>query len=284
MGGDVKKDFKLIIDNEDMNSAPVAEAVTKDELQRWPLFGLSVGSFLQVIAMEQQTCIMEVYLNANNLGHFCFVEGELYDAVYGDFDGETAAMEMIAWENVRLNVKQILNTSSVERKIEKNLMLLMMESSRRRDEGQENGDHADLEMEDVETLEETEVIADNVERAKLDTCLNIMSKDMGDALVAASIANMNEGKVLAAYHSIPESAESFLRLTTFMKTAYSTDTPFALGDHLILDLKDHQTLVILMIGEYQWNIVFNNVKCSLGMLRNIIMPKVIRTFNEMNIG
>lgn len=284
MGGDVKKDFKLIIDNEDMNSAPAAEAVTKDELQRWPLFGLSVGSFLQVIAMEQQTCIMEVYLNANNLGHFCFVEGELYDAVYGDFDGETAAMEMIAWENVRLNVKQILNTSSVERKIEKNLMLLMMESSRRRDEGQENGDHADLEMEDVETLEETEVIADNVERAKLDTCLNIMSKDMGDALVAASIANMNEGKVLAAYHSIPESAESFLRLTTFMKTAYSTDTPFALGDHLILDLKDHQTLVILMIGEYQWNIVFNNVKCSLGMLRNIIMPKVIRTFNEMNIG
>ncbi|MHB8136794.1 MAG: DUF4388 domain-containing protein [Smithellaceae bacterium] len=284
MGGDVKKDFKLIIDNEDMNSAPAAEAVTKDELQRWPLFGLSVGSFLQVIAMEQQTCIMEVYLNTNNLGHFCFVEGELYDAVYGDFDGETAAMEMIAWENVRLNIKQILNTSSVERKIEKNLMLLMMESSRRRDEVQENSEHADLEMEDVETLEETEVIADNVERAKLDTCLNIMSKDMGDALVAASIANMNEGKVLAAYHSVPESAESFLRLTTFMKTAYSTDTPFQLGDHLILDLKDHQTLVILMIGEHQWNIVFHNVKCSLGMLRNIIMPKVIRTFNEMNIG
>jgi len=42
--------------------------------------------------------------------------------------------------------------------------------------------------------------------------------------------------------------------------------------------------VILMIGEHQWNIVFNNVKCSLGMLRNIIMPKVIRTFNEMNVG
>jgi hypothetical protein len=284
MGGDVQKDFKLIIDNEEMNNAPVTEAVTKEELQRWPLFGLSVGSFLQVIAMEQQTCIMEVYLNTNNTGHFCFVEGELYDSVCGDLKGENAAMEMIAWENVRLNIKQILNTSSVDRKIDKNLMLLMMESSRRRDEVQENGEHADLEMEDVETLEDAEVVADDVERTKLDTCLNLMSKDMGDALRAASIINISAGKVLAFYNDDPDTAESFLRLTNFMKTTYSNETPFELGDHLIMDLKDQQTLVILMIGEHQWNIIFNNVKCSLGMLRNIIMPKVIRTFNEMNVG
>ena len=284
MGGDVQKDFKLIIDNEEMSNAPAPEAVTKEELQRWPLFGLSVGSFLQVIAMEQQTCIMEVYLDANHTGHFCFVEGELYDSVCGDLNGENAAMEMIAWENVRLNIKQILNAKNVERKIDKNLMLLMMESSRRRDEVQENGEHADLEMEDVETLEDAEVVADDVERTKLDTCLNLMSKDMGDALRAASIINISAGKVLAFYNDDPDTAESFLRLTNFMKTTYSNETPFELGDHLIMDLKDQQTLVILMIGEHQWNIIFNNVKCSLGMLRNIIMPKVIRTFNEMNVG
>jgi hypothetical protein len=284
MGGDVQKDFKLIIDNEETSNAPAPEAATKEELQRWPLFGLSVGSFLQVIAMEQQTCIMEVYLNTNNTGHFCFVEGELYDSVCGDLNGENAAMEMIGWENVRLNIKQILNTSSVDRKIDKNLMLLMMESSRRRDEVQENGEHANLEMEDVETLEDAEVVADDIERTKLDTCLNLMSKDMGDALRAASIININAGKVLAFYNDDPDTAESFLRLTTFMKTTYSNETPFELGDHLIMDLKDQQTLVILMIGEHQWNIIFNNVKCSLGMLRNIIMPKVIRTFNEMNVG
>jgi len=284
MGGDVQKDFKLIIDNEETSNVPAPEAATKEELQRWPLFGLSVGSFLQVIAMEQQTCIMEVYLNTNNTGHFCFVEGELYDSVCGDLSGENAAMEMIGWENVRLNIKQILNTSSVDRKIDKNLMLLMMESSRRRDEVQENGEHANLEMEDVETLEDAEVVADDIERTKLDTCLNLMSKDMGDALRAASIINISAGKVLAFYNDDPDTAESFLRLTTFMKTTYSNETPFELGDHLIMDLKDQQTLVILMIGEHQWNIIFNNVKCSLGMLRNIIMPKVIRTFNEMNVG
>lgn len=282
MGGDVKKDFKLIIDNEDLDSMPAADAGIKDELQRWPLFGLSVGSFLQVIAMERQTCIMEVYLSANYWGHFCFVEGELYDAVYGDLNGETAAMEMISWENVRLNIKQILNTSGVVRKIDKNLMLLLMESSRRHDEGQENGDHPD--RADVDDLEDMEVIASDVERAKLGACLNIMSKDMDDALIAASIANINEGKVMASYHSVPETAEAFLRLTKYMKNAFSANTTDNLGDHFILDLKDQQTLVVLIIGEHQWCIVFNNARCTLGLLRNIIMPKVIKTFNEMSIG
>lgn len=285
MGGDVKKDFKLIIDNDELENAPAADAGMKDELQRWPLFGLSVGSFLQVIAMEQQTCIMEVYLNANHWGHFCFVEGELYDAVCGDMGGEIAAMEMIAWENVRLNIKQILNTSSVVRKIDKNLMLLMMESSRRRDEVMGNGNHPDGEdAEEIEEVEEMEVVAVDVERAKLSACLNIMSKDMGDALTAASISNMNEGKILAAHFATPETAEAFLRLTKFMKQAFSDNTVNSLGDHYIVDLKDRQTLVVLMIGDHQWCIVFKNEKCTLGLLRNVIMPKVIKTFNEMNIG
>lgn len=281
MGGDVKKDFKLIIDNEDPGGTSAADAGIKDELQRFPLFGLSVGSFLQVIAMEQQTCIMEVYLNANHWGHFCFVEGELHDAVYGDLSGETAAMEMISWENVRLNIKQILNTSSVVRKIDKNLMLLLMEGSRRRDEVHERGARPEYE-EEAEEQEDVEVAAVETERANLNACLNMMSKDMDDALVAASISNVTEGKMMASYQAAPETAEAFLRLTRYLANAFDENTSSELGDHMILDLKDRQTLVVLMIGNHQWCIVFKNDKCTLGLLRNIILPKVVRAFNEMN--
>lgn len=281
MGGDVKKDFKLIIDNEDPGGMSAADAGIKDEVQRFPLFGLSVGSFLQVIAMEQQTCIMEVYLNANHWGHFCFVEGELHDAVYGDLSGETAAMEMISWENVRLNIKQVLNASSVVRKIDKNLMLLLMEGSRRRDEVYERNTQScqeeDEEQEDVVTAAEAE-------RAKFNACLNMMSKDMDDALTAASISNVSEGKVMALYQAAPETAEAFLRLTRYLTNAFNENTTSQLGDHMILDLKDRQTLVVLMIGEHQWCIVFRNDKCTMGLLQNIILPKVIRAFNEMNRG
>jgi hypothetical protein len=275
----VKKDFKLIIDNEGLENQSATDAGGRDELQRWPLFGLSVGSFLQVIAMERQTCMMEVYLDADHWGHFCFVEGDLYDAVSGAMSGEKAAMEMISWENVRLNIKQILNTTGLTRKIDKNLMLLLMESTRLRDEGGDDENQPDPEV--AEDSEDREVVADHADSEKLSACLNIMVKDMGDALTAVSIVDVGKGKVLASYHTAPETAEAFSGLTNFLQSAFRENTQAVLGDHLILDLKNQQTLVLLLFGEQQWCIVFDNVKCTLGLLRNVVMPKVIRTFNEM---
>jgi hypothetical protein len=280
----VKKDFKLIIDNDDLENMPAIDSGMKDELQRWPLFGLSVGSFLQVIAMERQTCIMEVYLNADHWGHFCFVQGELYDAVCGELEGEKAAMEMIAWENVRLNIKQILNTSDVARKIDKNLMLLLMESSRLRDEIHAGVDEADVEeaeeADEVDTLEEVE---DDAQYEKLNACLEIMGRDMGDALVAASISHIDESKILASHRDAPEAISAVLRLTKFLRNSLSDVAADSPGDHYIVDLKDRQTLVVLIIGQYQWCIVFKNEKCTLGLLRNVIMPKALRVFNEIKL-
>ena len=279
----VKKDFKLIVDNEGLESlSPADKAGAKEELQRWPLFGLSVGSFLQVINMEQQTCLLEVYRGANQLGHFCIVEGALYNAICGDREGEDAAMEMISWENVRLNIKQILNTSSIERKIEKNLMLLLMEGSRRRDEAEDNN-HTQKIIEEEDT-EEAELLLRDVERAKLDTCLKILTKDMGDALISGSIMSIRSSKVLASYNIKPETAALFKRLTDYFRNAFAAAFEASrLGDYYILDLKGKQTLVGIILGDYQWSIVFNNVKCALGLFQNIIMPKVVKTFNEMNL-
>lgn len=285
VSGTVKKDFKLIIDNEDVANPSTSEAGIKDELQRWPLFGLSVGSFLQVIAMDQQTCIMEVYKDANHKGHFCFVEGELYDAICNELDGETAAMEMIAWENVRLNIKQILNAKSVARKIDKNLMLLLMESTRRRDEIMDNGEVQDMEdaedLDDLEELEDREDASDQAEKRKFEVCLKLLIEDMGDALTAASVVKVEEDKVMASYQAVPEAALAFLRLTKYLKKSFAAETTIELGDHYILDLKDQHILIALIIGAHQWCIVFNNSKCTMGLFRNVIMPKVIQAFNEM---
>ena len=110
----------------------------------------------------------------------------------------------------------------------------------------------------------------------------IMSEEMGGALTAASIIKIAENKAMAFYKAPPDSAQAFLRLTNYLKTAFATNTKMNMGDHYILDLKNHQLLVALIIGEYQWCIVFNKAKCTLGLFRNVIMPKVIRLYNEMN--
>ncbi len=284
MDGAVKKYFKLIVDNEGMESGSHADKEgVKDELQRWPLFGLSVGSFLQVINMEQQTCLLEVYRSADQQGHFSIVEGVLCKAICGDREGEDAAMEMISWENVRLNIKQILNTSGIERNIEKNLMLLLMESSRRRDEAEENNQIQESKVE-TEDTEEEELLVRDVERAQLDACLKILTKDMGDSLISGSIICIQSAKVLASYNIKPEAAALFNSITDYFRNAFAGGAlGGGLGDHYVLDLKEKQTLVVLILGEYQWAIVFNNAKCSLGLFRNIIMPKVVKTFNEMNL-
>jgi hypothetical protein len=277
----VKKDFTLIIDNDDLDNAPATDPGMKDELQRWPLFGLSVGSFLQVISMERQTCIMEVYLDSKRWGHFCLIQGELYDAVCGDLEAEKAALEMIAWENVRLNIKQILNTSGLVRKIDKNLMLLLMEGSRLRDEITADGDDAGLE--EADGGETTEDVEDGIQYEKLSACLEIMAGDMGEALVAASISHIDESKIVASLHDAPESTAAVLRLTKFFRKSLTDTTAGGLGEYYILDLKDRQTLLVLIIEQYQWCVLFKNDKCTLGLLRNVIIPKTLKAFNEVNI-
>jgi hypothetical protein len=197
-------------------------------------------------------------------------------------------MEMISWENVRLNIKQILNTSGIERKIDKNLMLLLMESSRRRDEAEDSNQSQEQELieetDEKDEKEEAELLLRDVERAKLDACLKILTKDMGDALVSGSIMSIRSSRVLASYSIKPESAVIFKRLTDYFRNAFVDGSlGGGLGDHYIIDLKGKQTLVVLILGDYQWSIVFNNVKCALGLFQNIIMPKVIKTFNEMNL-
>jgi hypothetical protein len=175
----------------------------------------------------------------------------------------------------------------VERTIEKNLMLLLMESTRRSDEvhhGRTNGDMEDNEeLEELGELDDMDVIADDVERAKLEACLNILGRDMGGALSMASIASVQEGKMMASFNTPHQTAESFLRLTQYLKKAFTAHTSVHLGDHYIMDLKGQLTLVVLIFGEYQWCVVFDNSKCTLGLFRNIIMPKVVKTYNEMNI-
>jgi hypothetical protein len=62
------------------------------------------------------------------------VEGVLYNAVCGNLDGEEAAMEMITWDKVRININNNVKASEIVKKIDKGLLALLMESSRRRDE------------------------------------------------------------------------------------------------------------------------------------------------------
>jgi CheY-like chemotaxis protein/predicted regulator of Ras-like GTPase activity (Roadblock/LC7/MglB family) len=104
----------------------------KQTSQVGTMTGFSVGSFLQLIEMEEKTCLLEVSARGKK-GLFYFDRGVLFDAVSGRLIGEEAAIEMIMWNQVSLSFKS-LPDKKIMRRINSELMPIMMEASRRKDE------------------------------------------------------------------------------------------------------------------------------------------------------
>jgi len=284
------KNIKLVVRNDSISEN---SEELKVETQVWPMVGLSVGSFIQLISMDQQTCILEVYQSVNKKGAFYFIEGSLYNAICGDLEGEEAAMEMISWEKVRININNNLNTNDVARKIQKGLMSLLMESSRRKDESDWNRNLK--EPEEISKNDKNDhnatVIPDSKEKSsaqarfkmKLDECVEICKRDMGNALVSVSVISMTSGKALGSYNSSPETVILFNEITNFIKKILEESSSETLGRYYIVDLlKDNQMLFSLLCGkdEYQWGIVFKSNEVQFGLFLNVIIPNIIKVFED----
>ena len=97
------------------------------------LKGISVSSFLQMIRLEEKTCLIEVQSSGKGKGLFYFREGIPYDAIYGDLKGEEAAYEIIAMKKAEITFKNLPRKKVVKR-INTEITGLIMEAFRRKDE------------------------------------------------------------------------------------------------------------------------------------------------------
>jgi|GEM_PF-1040397 len=95
--------------------------------------GVNLSSFLQMIELEERTCMLQV-ATKGRIGFLWIDKGELIAAEVGNLRGEPAALTILGWEHVAIDI----NYNSEERPVEitKPLMGLMMESSRLADEKQ----------------------------------------------------------------------------------------------------------------------------------------------------
>ncbi|MGD9971576.1 MAG: response regulator [Desulfatirhabdiaceae bacterium] len=100
--------------------------------QSGSMTGISVGSFLQLLEVEEKTCLLDVQTNGKK-GLFYLNQGKLYDAVCGNLVAEEAAIEMIMWEGVKLQFKSLPDRKII-RRITTDIMAMLMEASRRKDE------------------------------------------------------------------------------------------------------------------------------------------------------
>lgn len=105
----------------------------QQEVPDGTLKGISVASFLQMIQLEEKTCLLEVFSPGKKKGLMYFNQGIPYDAVYGSLKGEEAAFEIIVMDKAEISFRS-LPRQKVARRIETELTSMIMEAMRRKDE------------------------------------------------------------------------------------------------------------------------------------------------------
>jgi len=94
---------------------------------------ISVSNFIQLIHMEEKTCVVEVHSEQKKRGFLYFNRGELYDATLDNLVGEKACYEMVAWDNAQLYLKDHPEKKARKR-INQGVMSLVLEGLRLKDE------------------------------------------------------------------------------------------------------------------------------------------------------
>lgn len=109
------------------------QAMLKRACEGGTLHKVSPGMFLQLIEMEQKSCVIRVEdASGARRGALFFLQGRLADARVGALQGEAAAYEIFGWDSVSLSIQN--GCAIRERRIFKDLNAIVIESARRQDE------------------------------------------------------------------------------------------------------------------------------------------------------
>ena len=98
------------------------------------LKGISVANFLQMIALEQKTCLLEIAAPDGGKGFFYIENGEVFDAAFRGLTGEEAAYALIGTDGASIRFTDIPASRKVKKRIQSSLMALIMEAMTRKDE------------------------------------------------------------------------------------------------------------------------------------------------------
>jgi len=161
---------------------------------------ISVANYLQLIEIEQKTCLIEVVSGDNPKGLFYFKKGVLYDAAIGKLRGINAALELILFESSKISYKKP-PLKKIKQRIHTNLSDLVFQAMRRNKESapsetvrkhEDNGkmfisDNKDREEQKLNLLRQTVPTAKTRNTTAFYYYLNELKKIKG--YIAAGIMN-----------------------------------------------------------------------------------------------
>jgi CheY-like chemotaxis protein len=254
------------------------------------IHGISLAAFLQLLEMEHKTCTLTV-TSGGKKGYLYFVKGELMQAEVGKVKGEEAALDIVTWDAVAIEIKYVCKVNN--KTIGLPLAEVLMEGFRLKDEedsvekegkeetlASERSPLTDGTKESDSTEKQKEVIKMNVQ--KLNQAMDTLKQSMGDAMLAADIYSTSDGQPIVSLNNKPEPVADalFNRITQMMDESLQEAGFPALGKYYLMDLVDGKMAMLICMGDYQWGMLVDSTKAQLGLLLNVVLPKIIDVFEE----
>jgi hypothetical protein len=228
--------------------------------------------------MDQQSCILEVEnKRTRQKGLFYLQNGKILDAEIGSIrSGESAAMEIISWDDVNLNIRP-LPKGSRPKKIEMGLMLLLMEASRLKDEKGEKAEEpkeAKVEQKDQPSAD-PEINQEANEKIK--EGIEFLKKNMGESLLSASVISMRGQVIGETFGGKNQKMVEFcVQASELINKVRKSE--FKMGKYFILALEGKIVILIIPIGKNMIEISLDSEKMKLGLFLNAILPKLISKY------
>lgn len=250
--------------------------------------GISLATFLQLVEMENKTCTLMIKSRGKE-GYLYFLKGELIQAVTGEVKGEAAALDIVVWDNVAIEIKYVCNVK--KKGIGLSLAEILMDGFRIKDEKEQFERERKLEksLTDVGSppivsngddafKKRKEITKMNVK--KLNEAIDVLKEDLAGALLATDIWTVADGQSLAGFNPQPKAVALFNQVTAnMMKSLKGSGFP-VLGRYYILDLVDGKMVIVIPLEEYQWGMLIESSKAPLGLLLNVVIPQAIDKFEE----
>jgi hypothetical protein len=115
---------------------------------------------------------------------------------------------------------------------------------------------------------------------KLNVCMDILKKDLGEGFVASCILTTEDGQVLVATDQANIAEATLLNdATALIRNALKT-YPAELGQYYYIDVAGNMAILVIPFGDYQWTITVNKKLVKLGLLLNVVLPAIINAFED----
>jgi len=112
---------------------------------------------------------------------------------------------------------------------------------------------------------------------EVNECMAHARREIGEALLASVIANIENGSSIAKYNCDDKTGAIAAQVTSFLKDVVANDGQ-QVGRYMFCEVNEHITGLFIIMDEYVWQIAFDPTKMPLGMLVNVYLDDFIAEF------